>query len=177
MSLRKKRPKCSGTHFLSKLMHMLNRGKSSPKMRAITAIFIITVLSKQSPIVRKFGQSGHPGPYLPNKASLASLSLRGIVKFKVLQLLTSIIRFRRQRFFCPRSKKKVTNVCVLGEIKKMALRHFHQRRFPQLIFFYKVLEHSPQYNALEQGCQIFLGTTYQSGKKYTEMATKYTNRP
>jgi hypothetical protein len=25
-----------------------------------------------------------------------------------------------------------------------------------------------------QGCQIFLGTTYQNGKKYTKMTTKYT---
>jgi hypothetical protein len=34
---------------------------------------------------------------------------------------------------------------------------------------------------LEQGCQIFHGTTYQNGKKYTKMAKKCTkwqqNRP
>jgi hypothetical protein len=30
---------------------------------------------------------------------------------------------------------------------------------------------------IEQGCQIFLGTTYQNGKKYTKVTTKYTESP
>jgi hypothetical protein len=39
MSLRKKRPKWSPRHFLSKWMHSLNSLKSGPKMWAISVIF------------------------------------------------------------------------------------------------------------------------------------------
>jgi hypothetical protein len=38
--------------------------ESSPKMRADNVIFKITTLRKQSPIGRKFAQSGHPDPHI-----------------------------------------------------------------------------------------------------------------
>jgi hypothetical protein len=39
MSLLKNRPKCSPIHLMSKLMHNLKRGKSSPKILATSLIF------------------------------------------------------------------------------------------------------------------------------------------
>jgi hypothetical protein len=50
MSLLKNRPKCSPTNFLTKLMHYLYHGKSSPKLWATFVIFKKTEQSKPSPM-------------------------------------------------------------------------------------------------------------------------------
>jgi hypothetical protein len=39
MILRKNRPKCSPTHFLSQLIHNLHLGKSSPEIWATSVVF------------------------------------------------------------------------------------------------------------------------------------------
>jgi hypothetical protein len=57
----KNRPKCSSTIFLSKSMHNLYFGKKWPKTGGYFCHFFKSTLSKQSPIGRKFAQSGHAG--------------------------------------------------------------------------------------------------------------------
>jgi hypothetical protein len=46
--------------FFSKLMHTINSGKSSSKIRSTFVIFKETAQSKQQPKGQKFAQSGHP---------------------------------------------------------------------------------------------------------------------
>jgi hypothetical protein len=60
MSLWKSRPKCSPTHFLSKLMRNFHRGKSSTKVYIYFCHFQKTAQRKQLPNGRKLGQTGHP---------------------------------------------------------------------------------------------------------------------
>jgi hypothetical protein len=64
MSLRKNRPKCSPTLFLTKLMYNLNcKQKTAPKFRLLLS-FSKNGKSKQFPDRRKIAQSGHPGMYV-----------------------------------------------------------------------------------------------------------------
>jgi hypothetical protein len=65
MRLRKSRPKCRQILFLWKSIHNFCCGKKSAQLLVlhIYVIFTKTTQSKQSPIGRKFAQSGHPAPF------------------------------------------------------------------------------------------------------------------
>jgi hypothetical protein len=61
MSLWNNRPKCSPTHFVSKLMHYPNREKAWYQNLGYFCTFKKTAQSKKSPNGRIIAQSGHPG--------------------------------------------------------------------------------------------------------------------
>jgi hypothetical protein len=60
MSLRKKCPKRSPTHFLSELIHNLYRGKKLPKFLGYFSNFQKATQSKRFAQKAKIHQSGHP---------------------------------------------------------------------------------------------------------------------
>jgi hypothetical protein len=61
MTLWNIRPKCSPTHFSSKLKHKLDCWIKGPEKLGYFCKLYVTVKGKQSPIGRKFAQSGHSG--------------------------------------------------------------------------------------------------------------------
>jgi hypothetical protein len=61
MSLLMNGPKCSPTHYLTKLIRNFFREKSYPKVCSTSENDQSTTQRKQSPKKRKFAQSGHPG--------------------------------------------------------------------------------------------------------------------
>jgi hypothetical protein len=121
------------------------------KMWATFAIFKKTTQTKQSPIGRKFDQSGHP--------------VRGQhEKLKYLSCHT---------FADARCTLVHTRKTAAGNREKM------MRKFPA-VFSGEMLHSSGRLSPHVLGCQIFLGATYQNGKnipnnhKIYHMSTKYT---
>jgi hypothetical protein len=120
MSLWKIRPKYSPTHFLSSPTWCLNLTVewSSQKMLFASVIFMSLLKANNSPLCKKFAQSGHPAQSLMKINSTTSLSLRDYISVLLTNLKKSVF-VAYDAIFCWTTQNFVARRKILSYGKRL----------------------------------------------------------
>jgi hypothetical protein len=141
MSLWKNRPKCSPNPFCQSWYIFYTRVKNSTKILATSLVcFKKPAQSKQSPIGRKFAQSGHPGKHsffrLKKKLSSSACAWPWTFRFPRPSLWKFVSRifvlqscqFKSVRWF--RMKRSYSNNFFVKKLLRFFVQFFSDDSFP-----------------------------------------------